>query len=147
MSSKGLQLGARCKVAEENEPAAETLETLGPPPRQHRLMWLVRLLSITLVCGSWEYFGRQINPLFMSYPSAIFRAAIAMAESGQLWEALQSSLVTLLSGFVIASVLGVILGLLIGRYRYIDTATDWLVNGLYATPLVAIMPLVILWFG
>jgi ABC-type nitrate/sulfonate/bicarbonate transport system permease component len=39
------------------------------------------------------------------------------------------------------------LNLLIGRYRMVDAATDWLVNALYATPLVAIIPLVILWFG
>ena len=39
------------------------------------------------------------------------------------------------------------LGLLIGRYRVVDAATDWLVNALYATPLVAVIPLVILWLG
>ena len=39
------------------------------------------------------------------------------------------------------------LGLLIGRYRVVDAATDWLINALYATPLVAVTPLVILWLG
>ena len=39
------------------------------------------------------------------------------------------------------------LGLLIGRYRVVDAATDWLINALYATPLVAVIPLVILWLG
>ena len=40
-----------------------------------------------------------------------------------------------------------LLGLLIGRYKTVDAATDWLVSALYATPQVAIIPLVILWFG
>jgi NitT/TauT family transport system permease protein len=44
-------------------------------------------------------------------------------------------------------VIGIALGLLIGRYRMVDAATDWLVNALYATPLVAVIPLVTLWFG
>ena len=50
-------------------------------------------------------------------------------------------------GFAIASVIGITLGLLIGRYKFVDAATDWIVNALYATPLVALIPLVILWFG
>jgi NitT/TauT family transport system permease protein len=53
----------------------------------------------------------------------------------------------LVLGFVTAAVIGVAAGLLIGRYRLFDAATDWLVNALYATPLVALIPLVILWFG
>jgi ABC-type nitrate/sulfonate/bicarbonate transport system permease component len=83
----------------------------------------------------------------MSYPSAILKAAGVLIASGELGEALMSSLKTLIIGFVSASFIGVVIGLLIGRYKSVDAATDWLVNALYSTPLVAIMPLVILWFG
>ena len=127
-------------------PPAEA-EFLGPPPRARSKTWIVRLVSIVVVIGAWEFFGRQVNPLFMSYPSAIAQAAVGLAASGELWVALASSLRTLLLGFVIASAIGVVLGLLIGRYRMVDAATDWLVNALYATPLVAVIPLVTLWFG
>ncbi|MBC2665392.1 ABC transporter permease [Novosphingobium flavum] len=123
------------------------VEILGPPPRARSIIWIVRLASIALVLGSWEFFGRQINPLFMSYPSAIFRAAVVLTASGELIEALGSSIRTLVIGFVSASAIGLVLGLLIGRYKLVDAATDWLVNALYSTPLVAILPLVILWFG
>jgi NitT/TauT family transport system permease protein len=123
------------------------VEILGPPPRARSLIWLVRLASIIFVLGSWEIFGRQVDPLFMSYPSAIAKAAVALIASGELIEALTSSIQTLVIGFVTASVIGLVLGLLIGRYRLVDAATDWLVNALYSTPLVAILPLVILWFG
>jgi NitT/TauT family transport system permease protein len=109
--------------------------------------WIVRLVSIVVVLGAWEIFGRRINPLFMSYPSAVFQASIGLAASGELWEALKSSMVTLTVGFVMASSVGIVIGLMIGRYRYVDAATDWIVNALYATPLIAIIPLVILWFG
>jgi ABC-type nitrate/sulfonate/bicarbonate transport system permease component len=64
-----------------------------------------------------------------------------------LLTALASSLRTLLVGFFTASFIGIVIGLLIGRYRSVDAATDWLVNAMYATPLIAIIPLVILWFG
>lgn len=123
------------------------VEDLTPPPRSRSRTWIVRLVSIVVVLGAWEILGRQINPLFMSYPSAIARASVALVASGELLEALKSSMLTLLTGFVTASLIGILGGLLIGRYRYVDAATDWIVNALYATPLIAIIPLVILWFG
>ena len=127
------------------EPPAE--EVGGAPPRVRNNAWIIRLCSIAVVLIAWEIGGRRINPLFMSYPSAIIHAAIAMIASGELLTALASSLRTLLVGFFIASCIGIAIGLLIGRYRFVDAATDWLVNAMYATPLIAIIPLVILWFG
>ena len=127
--------------------ASVEVEALGPPPRAGGKLWAIRLASIAVVIIGWEAFGRQINPLFLSYPTAIFKAGAAMAASGELLIALYSSLRTLLAGFVLASAVGIVLGLLIGRYKAVDAATDWLVNALYATPLVAIIPLVTLWLG
>jgi NitT/TauT family transport system permease protein len=110
-------------------------------------MMSVRLVSIGVVLTAWELLGRQVNPLFMSYPTAIAQAGMVLVGNGELLEALKSSLTTLLVGFFSASSIGIVMGLLIGRYRYVDAATDWIVNALYATPLIAIIPLVILWFG
>ena len=125
----------------------EPVEATGTPARARSKSWLIRLISIVVVLIAWEVAGRRINPLFMSYPSAILRAGTAMLASGELVTALVSSLRTLLAGFITASVIGIVIGLLIGRYRIIDAATDWLINALYATPLIAIIPLVILWLG
>jgi ABC-type nitrate/sulfonate/bicarbonate transport system permease component len=124
----------------------DDIEDLVPPQQASRL-WIVRLVSIVGVIALWEILGRQVDPLFMSYPSAISVAAVQMIANGELLTGLASSLRTLIVSFAIASVIGTVLGLLIGRYRFVDAATDWLVNALYATPLVAIIPLVILWFG
>lgn len=138
--------------------ASQPVDHLDPGPedveettliRSHeaRTLWLVRAVSVIVVFGLWEILGRQVNQLYMSYPSAIFRAAYHMSKSGELPSALAESGKTLLLGFLIASVVGVGLGLFIGRYRHVEAACDWLVNALYATPLVALTPLVILWFG
>lgn len=125
----------------------DEVEELEPPRRAANRAWLVRLVSIVVVLGGWEVIGERVNPLFLSSPTAIAAAAVRMTGDGELLEALLSSLRTLVIGFTIATALGVVLGLLIGRYRLFDAATDWLVNALYATPLIAIIPLVILWFG
>jgi NitT/TauT family transport system permease protein len=126
---------------------APDVEEIAPPPRSKNRNWVVRLVSILVTLIVWEFVGRRINPLFMSYPSAIIRAGITMAQNGELLNALASSLRILLIGFLSASTIGISLGLLVGRYKTVDAATDWLVNALYATPLIAVIPLVILWFG
>jgi ABC-type nitrate/sulfonate/bicarbonate transport system permease component len=128
------------------EDVAPDVEEIGPPPRSNRNA-VVRLISVVGVLLAWEVLGRQIEPLFMSYPTAISTSAFEMIRSGELPAAFLDSFGTLLLGFLIASVLGIGIGLLIGRYRTVEAATDWLVNALYATPLVAIIPLVVLWFG
>ena len=119
----------------------------GVPPRVRGRMWMIRLASMLTVIGAWEIVGRQTSPLFLSYPTAIFKAATVMIGSGELLQAFISSLQTVVIGFAAGGAIGIVIGLLIGRYRIVDAATDWLINALYATPLVAVIPLVILWLG
>lgn len=141
VDKSGVGPGSAADVA-----ASDDIEFIEPPSMARKL-WMVRLASIIFVFVMWEILGRQVSPLFMSYPSAITEAAVRMIASGELFTAMESSMQILLLGFVIAAVLGLSLGLLIGRYRTVEAATDWIVNALYATPLIAIIPLVILWFG
>ncbi|WP_432878612.1 ABC transporter permease [Kribbella sp. CA-245084] len=141
MSRTEVQPRAEVAAVTDEEPA---VDHAGKARRKYRL---IRLVAILVVLGAWELVGRQINPLFMSYPTAVVRAAVQLTKTGELPKALLSSLSTLALGFAIAAVLGVVLGLVIGRYKTVEVATDWLVNALYATPLVAVVPLVILWFG
>ena len=109
---------------------------------------MVRLASMVTVIGAWEFVGRRTSPLFLSYPTASLKAGATMVGIGRAvrarWRAVcrRSS-----SDSLIAATVGIVLGLLIGRYRVVDAATDWLINALYATPLVAVIPLVILWLG
>lgn len=127
------------------EPDTEVEELVVTKPV--RRYWTVRAIAIVVVLLAWEILGRQIDPLFIAWPSQIVAAGIDMIRSGELGGAFLESMRTLTLGFVLACIVGIGLGLVIGRYRYVDASTDWLVNALYATPLVAITPLVILWFG
>jgi ABC-type nitrate/sulfonate/bicarbonate transport system permease component len=58
-----------------------------------------------------------------------------------------SSILGLAIGLAAAIGLGTLLGLLMGRYRLVDQLLDVQINALYATPNVALIPLLILWFG
>jgi ABC-type nitrate/sulfonate/bicarbonate transport system permease component len=131
-------------------PPEELLETIGPDDlfaKRKRRYIIIRTCSIIFAFALWEVFGRQVNPLFMSYPSKIVLGAISLIQAGQLQAALLESLRTLVLGYVGGAVFGVLVGLAVGRYREVEAALDWLINAFYATPLVALIPLVILWFG
>jgi NitT/TauT family transport system permease protein len=137
-------------VAETGTPPEELLETIGPDDafaKRKRRYVIIRTCSIVFAFAIWEIFGRQVNPLFMSYPSKIVLGAISLIQAGVLQEALLESLRTLVLGYVGGAVFGVLVGLAVGRYREVEAALDWLINAFYATPLVALIPLVILWFG
>src|SRR6478735_3043739 len=122
-------------------PAAEPAERR-PLPR-----WMITLASIAVVLILWEIFGRQVNPVFGSYPSAIAVAFWELAVTGQLWTALYDSLRPFLLGYALAILIGVPLGLLIGGFRVAEAALGIYVTAGYAMPLVALVPLLILWLG
>jgi ABC-type nitrate/sulfonate/bicarbonate transport system permease component len=115
--------------------------------QRRRRLTMIRACSIVVTLVLWEVFGRQVNPLFMSYPSKIVLGAVELARAGVLQEALLESLRTLVLGYTGGALFGIAAGLVLGRYPALEAAFDWLVNALYATPLVAVIPLVILWFG
>ena len=122
-------------------PDVETSERR-PLPR-----WAIMLASIVCMVVLWEIFGRQINPVFGSYPSAIAVAFWELLLSGQLVSALLESLQPFVVGYGLAIVVGVPVGLVIGRFRAAEAALGIYVTAGYAMPLVALVPLLILWLG
>ncbi|MFD0852270.1 ABC transporter permease, partial [Actinomadura adrarensis] len=51
------------------------------------------------------------------------------------------------AGYLLAIVVGVPLGLLIGRFRVVEAALGWMVIAGYAMPMIALIPVFVLWFG
>ena len=124
-----------------------------PAPRRERKFRLVdhpnvvRVASLAVTLGAWEWYGRGVDPIFFSYPTAIAAAFPAMIAKGELQRALFLTLQGLAAGFGLAIVFGILVGLLMGRYNLIDYLMDVQVSALYSTPNVALIPLLILWFG
>ena len=104
--------------------------------------WAVRVGSIVLVLGVWELFGPSLNKLILRPPSAIFAAFFELVENGELQAALGQSLRELVGGLAIALVLGIVLGIASGRWRFVYNALDPLVSALYSVPSVALVPLI-----
>jgi NitT/TauT family transport system permease protein len=131
-------------IADRREKAAAKEETgeRRPLPR-----WMITVASVTILLIVWEIFGRRINPVFGSYPSAIAEAFWELVVTGQLWSALFDSLRPFVIGYALAILVGVPLGLFIGGFRAAEAALGLYITAGYAMPLVALVPLLILWLG
>ncbi len=109
--------------------------------------WAITVAAIVVFLGVWEFFGRQINPIFGSYPSAIAAAFWELLLTGKLADALYQSLQPFVVGYGLAILVGVPLGLVIGRFPVAEAALGIFVTAGYAMPLVALVPLLMLWLG
>jgi ABC-type nitrate/sulfonate/bicarbonate transport system permease component len=108
---------------------------------------LMRGVSVVAVILLWEIFGRDVNPLFLSYPSAIARATVQVLTAGEFQRQALGSLQVYAVGLCGALVVGILFGLLMGRYRLAEYILDPFVYALDATPRVALIPILLLWFG
>lgn len=111
------------------------------------LKFAVRALSFVVVILLWEYVGRRINPILFTYPLAIARAFVSLVASGELQSYMTGSLLVLTYASVLSIVVGVLLGVVMGRFAVVEWATDIYISALYSTPMVAVVPLIVLWFG
>jgi ABC-type nitrate/sulfonate/bicarbonate transport system permease component len=118
-----------------------------PAERRPLPRWVVTLISLCVALLLWEIFGRRVNPIFGSYPSAIAEAFWQLLVSGELGRALYESLRPFVVGYGLAILIGVPLGLLIGRFRVAEASLGIYITAGYAMPLVALVPLLILWLG
>lgn len=109
--------------------------------------WALRGASVAIPLVVWEVCGRSVNPILLSRPTAVFAAGLDMLADGTLPHALGPSLAVLVLGLFAGSVVGVGLGLLAGRRTDVAALLELPVNALYATPTVALIPLIVLWFG
>ena len=108
---------------------------------------LIRGASVAVFLVLWEIYGRRIDPILFTYPTAVAVAFWKLLVSGELIRQLLVSLSALAAGFGASLVLGVILGLAMGRSRLAEACLEPHINALYATPQVALTPLLMMWLG
>ena len=105
--------------------------------------WLLRFAGLLGILALWEYFfsGGRINPIFSAPPTAVVRAVPEVLSDELYLPAVLSTLRLFSIGFAVATVLGILLGLLLARVRLLDVGLTPYLNALYASPLPAIIPI------
>jgi ABC-type nitrate/sulfonate/bicarbonate transport system permease component len=106
--------------------------------------------GVTIFLIIWELVGnvfQLINPMFMSAPSLIGKAAFDLFSSGEIYNDLYISGTELLGGYLLSAAVAIPFGIMVGWYKKASYIFDPFINAMNATPRVALLPLVIIWLG
>jgi ABC-type nitrate/sulfonate/bicarbonate transport system permease component len=110
--------------------------------------WLVRLGSVGAVLLIWELAGRaQDTTLFFVPFTGVVVALWELAQTPEFWDAFRQTLIPFVWGWTLSLVVGITLGLLIGRFRTVDALTRPYLTFLNALPVSTLVPVAVILFG
>jgi sulfonate transport system permease protein len=126
-----------------------------PSTSTHDSRWRViggRLLPwvmpVALLClWQWSSSAGILPARFLPSPRAVVASFAELSASGELWAHVRVSSLRAFAGFAVGGSLGLALGLLTGSFRWAETLLDTTLQMIRNIPALALIPLVILWFG
>ena len=106
-------------------------------------------IAVLSAIALWQAFwsSGRISPLFFTGPSSVVSRFVEEWTHGRLKQDLAYSGTNFVIGVGLAIATGVVLGVVIGWYRRLAMIFEPFVNAFYATPRVALIPLILIWFG
>ena len=148
----------RAEGAKEQELAAElagldALEAhLGTRPSRARRIWTAvwpKLAAIALALGAWQavVWSGWKEDYVLPGPDTVLPVLADMVVTGDFWTAVGITMRRAVSGYVLALVIGSLLGVAVSRFRLLRSAVGSLITGLQTMPSIAWFPLAILLFG
>lgn len=111
--------------------------------RRHAPFWISILIGIAI----WEIAGRSTSAAFMVPFSETVRTLWGLIKTGEFLRQLLDSAQLFLTGFVLALIVGMPLGMLLARVRVLRIGIEPYVMVLYATPMVALIPFILSLMG
>ncbi len=90
---------------------------------------------------------KLVNPLFLPPPREVWEGAVDLIQAGELREHIAASLWRMFMGFVVGSFTGVVIGILMGQFRFFHAAVGPLVEIIRPIPGLAWIPVALIWFG
>ncbi|HVA32018.1 MAG TPA: ABC transporter permease subunit [Gaiellaceae bacterium] len=114
-------------------------------PRAGR--FALRIGTGAALLALWEGFVTLFAPSYVARPSGVARVLPDVLSSSLFWSDARVTVVAVFEGLAIGVVLGVVVGLTMGRLRDVDSALRFYVSAFFAMPLIALVPVMTLWFG
>ena len=106
-------------------------------------------IAFAALLAVWELAARAgwVSPIFLPAPSAVLEALVELARGGELARHLAISLQRIALGWTLGTALGIAAGFAIGLFSLARSVGIPLVSALFPIPKIALLPLMILWFG
>jgi NitT/TauT family transport system permease protein len=107
------------------------------------------LVTFAVIAAAWELFVIYggFSPKLVPGLPAIADALVRLVGNGIMLAAAMATLYRLIIGFLIAAVIGVVVGIAMGRRQWVEDTLVPIVTFLYPIPGLAYAPLFVLWFG
>lgn len=107
------------------------------------------LVMFIFVLAVWSVltYGGIVNPLFLPTPSAVLASAVDLFANGDLLSDIGISFSRVLVGFLVAAIIGIPLGILMGSLKIMEGAFEPIIGFIRYMPASAFIPLLILWLG
>lgn len=117
--------------------------------RRKRILLTLSWIAPFILLVSWEWLAQAgwLSPQVLPAPSKVAKTAFKLAVSGTLVNDLGVSMLRAITGFAIGGGIGFALGTLVGFSRIAEAFIDRSVQMIRAIPFLALLPLVIVWFG
>ena len=122
---------------------------ISPPPKLPLMTGdtLIRIGGGIALLGLWEISVRLFAAPFVARPTNVVLVIPRVLTNPDYWAAAWSSIHAVLTGLAIALVFGTLIGLLIGRVKLADRMLGFYVGAFFTMPMIAVLPLVTVWFG
>jgi NitT/TauT family transport system permease protein len=121
---------------------------IGVPIARSRFLIIAVAVFVGLGLAWWAATGLGlVKPIFLPSPGSVAMQIAKLTADGTLWLDLKASMYRISIGFLIASALSIPIGVLIGSFRSWEAAIEPLVDFIRYMPVVAFVPLSILWAG
>lgn len=113
------------------------------------LPWITTPILLALLILIWDSYVRfsGISPLILPRPGAVWTAWLELIADPRAWYHTWMTVYATLTGFAYAVVIGVSLGVLIARLRWLELTLNPFIVATQVIPKVALVPLFVLWFG
>lgn len=119
----------------------------GPEVRRDPATIVGSIVLLGALLLGWWAFSAAVNPLLFPSPVAVVLAFGEMLSTGELGEAALSTLSTFSIALALSIVFGIGLGLLVASSRLAGAVVNPYATALYATPVIVLVPLIIIWLG
>ena len=141
----------------KERPRAQSRAGVGRPPSAFRIgdpisgqsFLLIAVAVFALLFAVWwvATITGWVKPIFLPSPGAVWAKMMELAIDGTLWTDAGISIYRMLVGFLIASALAIPIGIMIGCFKTWEAAIEPFVDFVRYMPVVAFVPLTILWAG
>jgi NitT/TauT family transport system permease protein len=120
--------------------------------RSRALPWASSVIILAIVLGAWQFAVSvmRVSPFIIPAPSSVWSSLsdmISIGSSHSAWKDTRITLIEVVVGFLIALVLGIAVGAVLGRVRWLERALQPTLVAFQVVPKVAFVPIMVIWFG